>query len=101
MGTRLDLHEILKDILGSANVYYQPPESVKIVYPCIVYERVTIDIKHASNKPYLHKKRYKVTLIDKNPDSLILDKLLSLPMCTFDRHFTADNLNHDSLNIYF
>ena len=37
MANRLDLQALLEDLLGSRNVYYQPPESVKMNYPAIVY----------------------------------------------------------------
>lgn len=101
MPGRLELHEILCGILGSRNVYFQPPESVKLQYPCIVYARSQIDTKFADNQPYVRKKRYSVTVIDKNPDSGVPDKIGALPMCVFDRHFTADNLNHDVFRLYF
>ena len=32
MDRRLKLHEELCDILGSRNVYFQPPETVKMKY---------------------------------------------------------------------
>lgn len=99
--SRLKLHEILVDILGSRHVYFQPPESIKLTYPCIVYERSAIDTSFADDNPYTCKKRYAVTVIDKNPDSVIPDKVAALPMCGFDRHFTSDNLNHDVFSIYF
>ena len=101
MGSRLDLQTKLEEILGSRNVYFQPPESVKIQYPCIVYQRSSIDVKFANDNPYSKVKKYTVTVIDKNPDSDIPDKLILLPQCIFTRHYTADNLNHDSYNLYF
>lgn len=99
--SREDLHEILCGVLGSRNVYFQPPESIKMRYPCIVYERSGINTKFAGNKKYKQKKRYQVTVIDGDPDSLIPDKIEMLPMCSFDRHFTKDNLNHDVYDLYF
>lgn len=101
MSSRLSLHEELKTLLGSAYVYFQPPESIKMIYPCIVYGLDDIDIKHANNKTYLNKKRYSIIVIDKNPDSIIPDKFLLLPMCSFDRFYTADNLNHWVFSLYF
>lgn len=101
MGTRLELHEALVEILGSRNVYYQPPETLKLVYPCIIYKRSTPSVKFANDVPYIHKQRYSVTIIDKNPDSPILEKMNRLPYCSFDRHFTSDNLNHDIYNLYY
>lgn len=101
MASRLDLHELLCNVLGTRNVYFQPPESVKMQYPCIVYKRSAVNTQFADNELYMHKKRYTVTVIDKNPDSEIPDKVASIPMCVFDRHFTSDNLNHDVFSIYY
>ena len=101
MAPRLELQTILKDLLGSNNVYFQPPPSIKMVYPAIVYNRDQINIDHAGNKPYRHEKRYQITVIDANPDSEIPMKVAGLPKCSFDRFFTADNLNHNVFNLYF
>ena len=70
-------------------------------YPCIVYSRIKTDDKFANNGLYLQKKRYSVKVIDRNPDSASPDKIAKLPLCSFDRHYTADNLNHDVYNIYY
>ena len=101
MASRLDLHELLCSVLGTRNVYFQPPESVKMQYPCIVYKRSAVNTRFADNELYMRKKRYTVTVIDKNPDSEIPDKVASIPMCAFDRHFASDNLNHDVFSIYY
>lgn len=101
MASRLELHPILKEILESDYVYFQPPESVKMVYPCIVYALNTINTKFANNNSYLNTKSYMVTVIDQDPDSKIPDKLLSLPMCGFNRFYISDNLNHWSFTLYF
>ena len=37
MSKRVDLGNKLKEILGSNNVYFQPPDNLKMVYPCIRY----------------------------------------------------------------
>lgn len=101
MAPRLELDQILRDILGSTNVYFQPPESVKMDYPAIVYQRDYAATQFADDQPWRTTKRYMITVIDKNPDSTIPDKVAELPMCSFSRHFTADNLNHDSYTIFF
>ena len=98
---REELHEILVDLLGSRNVYFQPPATVKIQYPCIIYKRNRIDTKYANDLLYKKSMGYLVTVIDSDPDSEIPDKVLQLPLTSFDRHYTADNLNHDVFNIYF
>lgn len=101
MGQRLELQTILEGILGSRNVYFQPPANVQLVYPCIIYERDFADTKFAGNKPYSRTKRYQVTVIDRNPDSDIPDKVAQLPMCSFDRFYASDNLNHDVFDLFF
>lgn len=100
MGQRLDLHALLLT-MGASKVYFQPPANVQMEFPCIVYKRDSSRTQFAGNSPYRFTKRYQVTVIDRNPDSEILDKVAMLPMCTFDRHFAADNLNHDVFTIYF
>jgi hypothetical protein len=101
MSKRTDLHDILIAILGSNNVYFQPPPSVMMTYPCIIYQRSDIAIKHANDFIYKNKVGYTVMVIDRNADSLIPDKMLTLPMCKFDRHYTAENLNHDVYKLYY
>lgn len=101
MGTRLELHEMLCDILGSRNVYFQPPESIKMKYPCIVYELDTINGPHANNHRYLKRKRYALKYISRDPDNTMVDILLDLPYCRFDRRFVIDNLYHDCFDLYF
>jgi hypothetical protein len=70
-------------------------------YPCIVYKRDYAYTEFAGNLPYKYCKRYQVTVIDRDPDSPFPDKIAALPMCTFNRFFTADNLNHDVFNVFF
>lgn len=99
MAQRLELQDVLLDICE--NVYFQPPPTIKMNYPCIVYKRDDADTEFADNRPYLRRKRYEVTVIDPNPDSDIPDKVSELPTSVFDRYFTADNLNHDVYKLFF
>lgn len=100
MDRRLKLHEMLCDILGSGNVYYQPPETIKMQYPAIVYSRYDVENFHANNGVYIQSPAFQVIVIDRNPDSDIVKDVSRLPLCTFDRHYKADNLNHDVFTIY-
>lgn len=101
MGTRLELQVVLEGLLGSRNVYFQRPESKAMQYPAIVYNIDDLETAHAGNKPYKLVDRYQVTVIDKNPDSLIPKKVAALPMCTFDRFFVSDKLNHNVFKLFF
>lgn len=101
MASRLELQSKFEDVLGSRNVYFQPPSSVRMQYPAIVYSRKDIEGRFANDKIYRKLPFYEVILIDKNPDSEFIDKILDLPYCSFDRHYEVDNLNHDVFTIYF
>lgn len=101
MGQRLDLHKILVGILGSDNVYYQPPTSITLNYPCIVYNLDTGDTQFADDNPYVFMRRYQIVYIDRNPDSDIPDELAKLKLCVMDRSYTSDNLYHTAFNIYY
>jgi hypothetical protein len=101
MAQRLELQELLVEILDSNHVYFQPPNNVEMEFPCIVYIREGIDSKWADNNPYSLENRYLVTVMDRDPDSEVPDKLAALPKCVHDRFFTADNLNHNVFRLFF
>jgi hypothetical protein len=72
-----------------------------MAYPCIVYAIDNLNTKHANNKPYALTKRYLVTVIDQDPDSVIPDKVAMLPSCSFSRAFSSASLNHQAFTLYF
>lgn len=96
---RLDIQTLLKTLCD--NVYFQPPENLQLVYPCIIYKRDSGVTEFADDNPYRYSKRYLVTVVDQDPDSPIPDKIAALPSSTFNRFYTADNLNHDVFNVFF
>lgn len=99
MASRLELHALLRSIVP--NVYYQPPPSVRMNYPAIVYSRKNIDNTFANDSVYKQDHFYELIVIDKNPDSVYVETISKLPKCNYDRHYTADNLNHDVFTIYY
>ena len=102
MANRLELHEEFCNILGSRNAYFQPPASIKLNYPCIVYSISSVNKKNANDKMYKSMNEYKVVVIDSDPDSEIPNKIIAhFPMCRFDRAYTSDNLNHSALSLYY
>ena len=99
---RAELQTKLEEILGSNHVYFDPPESVKMQYPCIVYERDAGDINFANNNPYRFEVRYNITAISKKADNPIIGTLaLALPKIRYDRHFVSSGLHHDVFTVYF
>jgi len=99
--TRLELHEELTALLGSRYVYYQPPASVRMTYPAIVYSLLRKDNFHSNDATYNQRTAYLVTLIDKNPDSPFIEPLSKFPYSRLDRTYVADNLNHFVFTIFY
>jgi len=99
MGSRLDLQDVLEAI--TTHVYFQPPETFKMEYPCIVYSRNKPAVMFADGIPYMVVSGYRIMVIDENPDSAIPGQIAILPTCNFERHYTANNLNHDVYNLYY
>lgn len=101
MPSSLDLQTLLEGLLGSENVYFQPPSSRQMSYPAIRYSRSDIDTKSADDTAYSQTYAYEVIVIDEDPDSLFVGKVSKLPMCRFQNHYVANNLNHDVFKLYF
>lgn len=100
MANELKLIETFKEVLGNNNVYFQPPASVKMKYPAIVFSRKRIDNRHANNGVYLQSFGYEATVIDYEPDSEYVIKMSQLPNCKHDRPYVADGLYHDVFTIF-
>lgn len=96
-----ELQFLLENLLGSENVYFQPPNGKKLNYPCIVYQLDYVRSIYADSIPYHNGKRYSITYIDKSPDQYIPDKIALLPTASFNRFYVADNLNHYVYRLYF
>lgn len=99
MGSRLTLHNQLLTIAD--HVYFQPPESLKLVYPCIVYSLSDVQEKHADDTTYKMSRGYDVKYISSDPDNTVIDQLIAWPHCRFERRVTADNLYNDCFKLYF
>lgn len=99
MGSRLELHELL--IAITPRVYFQPPPTIQLQYPCIIYRRDDTKIDYADDVKYKHHIRYQVTVVAKDPDSTIGPAVEQFDYCEFTRFYTADTLNHDVYNLFF
>lgn len=101
---RLKLHTILTEVLGSKNVYFQPPESLKIKYPAIIYHSNGARTYFSDNKPHVARRKYTLTFITNNPDDDIIRKIAyepKLPGVLYDRHYTKDGLNYEVYSLYY
>lgn len=101
MDKQAKLQTLLEGLLGSRNVYYQPPANLLMKYPAIRYSLSDIDSKYANNKTYSYSNRYELVVIDYLPDNSVVQKILDLPLASFDRRYTQDGLVHDVITLYF
>lgn len=102
MADRLELQSELEELLGSRNVYFNPPESLKMKYPCIRYSAESPDVKRANNGIYMLTRKYEGVVIDPNPDSIIAESILNtFQMCSLGSPYPADNLNHFPFTLYY
>lgn len=99
---RLELDEILRSVLGSKNVYFQPPENLKMKFPCIVYNLANARLDYADNRVYMRNRRYEVTFISDDPVSSVPDTLIdTFQHIGYDRRFVSDNMYHDVFTVYY
>lgn len=102
MGSSQDLQTILEGIPGVEHVYFQPPESIRMEYPAIIFGHAGYDTISANNSKYKIDRRYSVTLVYNDFEmEEAVDALLALPYCSHDRHYVADQLHHDVFTLYF
>lgn len=102
MAERLTLHEELCELLRSRNVYFNPPESVKMKYDAIRYQLGGKSLTRANNKIYRNVNQYDGVVITRSLETTIPDEMLShFEMCSFGRPYTADNLNHYPFTLYY
>lgn len=99
--TRIDLQAYLESIAESRNVYFQPPPSIKMNYPAIVYHLAVVRNTHADNSVYKQDTAYQLIVVDRDPDSELAKKVSWIPTAQFDRSYTADNLNHFVYTIFY
>lgn len=102
MHKRLELQRKLEELIGNSNVYFQPPASVKLSYPCVVYRIGSGDAKYANDMTYKYMNSYDVLFIYKRPNLEMIDQVLRiLPMCRLTNTYCSDGLNHYAFTLYY
>lgn len=102
MARRLQLHEELCALLGSRNVYFQPPESMKIKYPAIIYKTYNRDDIKADNKQYRNYVAYELNVVTRDPDSLLPEQIMNhFSYISHRSTYTSENLHHDIFTLYY
>lgn len=102
MGTRPNLDRELRALLGSTNCYFQPPETMKIKFPCFIYKLSNAQNLRADDESYLYTRRYQLTYVTKDPDDSLVDFIPKhFKYCSLSAFFTSDNLNHYNYDLYY
>lgn len=96
--SRLRLSSILKQIAiesgEEAHTYFQPPETIRLIYPCFIYHLKSLPSNYADDAPYLTKILFDVIYISRSPSSSVPALLQRSAGFSFDRYYSADNLHH-------
>ena len=99
---RLQLQGKLESLLGSENVYFQPPETIKLRYPCIVYSLDPTYTRHADNRNYIITNRYHIKHIYKSLSKSLKDQFLTeFMMISHDNRMIADGMYNDDFTLYY
>ena len=99
---RSELNAKFKEILGNNNVYFQPPESVKLKYDCIIYKDITPFLRRANNFVYILQHKYQIHYVTSNPTSPIVDQMLhKFQLIDRVNDFVSDGLYHYIYELYF
>lgn len=96
---REELHQLLLSFCP--NVYYQPPESVKLKFPCIVYSMEALSPQYADNLPYLLHQPFSMRYITRDADDELVFQLAQLPKCKHGKPYAKENLYHHPYTIYY
>lgn len=101
MASRIDLQSKLEELLGSRNVYYNPPDNLRMQYNAIRYSLGVRQSTYADDRKYRNMNRYDLIVITRESDPEVVEKLLELPYCSMGTPYKADNLNHYPLTLYW
>lgn len=88
------LSSLMEECGEEPKLYFQPPESVKLEYPCIVYHLRTMTSQYAEDAPYKVNVGFDITYITRSPTSQFPAKIVKQPQIGFDRYYTSDGLHH-------
>lgn len=102
--SRLILHEKLcKEVLKTRNCYFNPPASIQMEYPCIVYSYAAPSVEHADNKRYHNTSAYDLMVIDTDPESEISKSLFGSDFLYLSpgNPYVVDGLYHFPFTLYY
>ena len=97
-------NELVKHLPKDAkkNIYFDPPETTKLSYPCIIYHEQPPSVKGANNSHYVTHTAYRVTVIDKDPERQIAKEIdQTFKHSRIITYFTTQGLRHSVIEIFW
>ena len=91
----------------SPSVVWDPKEvfskdTARMEYPCIKYKKARPRMNHADDMRYFNKDHYELIVISDDPDTNIPDRIIEeFKYCSINTYYSADNLTHCSMDLYF
>lgn len=97
-----ELRDLQIEALGYQNTYFEPPESVRMNYDAVVYQKSSPNVRRANNRSYSVRTSYLVTVISRDPET-VLPRLIQehFERCAPERPFVTDNLYHFPFTIFY
>lgn len=95
------LRQILQDNGLDVNIYFEPPRSISVKTPNILYKLDRSKPIYGDNKAYVDIAEYTVIFRTKEPCCIIHNDLLKLGQSSFVSKYTKDGLNHYQYKIYY
>lgn len=97
-----ELRQLQIDANGYQHTYFEPPESIRMTYDAVVYERAMPNVRRADNRSYSIRDGYKVTVISRDAETPLPRMLQEhFERCAPERPFVTDNLYHFPFTIYY
>ena len=97
-----ELRAVQEEILGYQHTYFEPTESVRMKYDAVVYQRSDMNVRRASDRSYMIRDGYQVTVISRDPETLVPRAIQNhFERCSPGRFFVRDNLYHFPFTIYY
>ena len=97
-----ELRDLQQEILGYQHTYFEPPESVRMKYDAVVYQRTGYDTVKANDRNYIVHDQYQVMVISRDAETPLPKAILKhFSYCSPGRPTVTDNLYHFPFTIYY
>lgn len=97
-----ELRTLQEEDHGYQHTYFEPPESIRMSYDAVVYEKLAMEVRRANNRSYNIRDGYFVTVISRDPETTMPRRFQEhFERCRPERPFVQDNLYHFPFTLYY